>query len=80
MDGVEMRTRWDPAAQRLRSVWINRRGGRRRNESAIRVYTPAQMRELFEDAGLRVIRMYGSFLGNRCHRGTNRMIVVGRKR
>jgi SAM-dependent methyltransferase len=79
VDGVSMRNRWNAPLQRLESVWTNPRGGRRRNELSIRVYTPAQMRQLFERAGLRVTRMYGSFLGDRHRRGSNRMITVGRK-
>ena len=79
-EGVVMHNRWNAAEQRIESTWITPRGVRRRNALSVRIYTPAQMHALFEDAGLRVTRSYGSFLGNRYHRGTNRMITVGRKR
>jgi len=79
-EGITMYNRWDPATQRIRGTWINRCGGRRRNELVVRLYTPAEMRRLFERAGLRVTRLYGSFLGDTYRRGSNRMILAGRKR
>ena len=79
-DGVTMHNRWNAGEQRIESCWISRRGGRVNNPLSIRLYTPGEMAALFEDAGLRVTRTYGSFLGDRYCRGSNRMILVGRKR
>ena len=79
-EGVTMCNRWNAAEQRIESTWITTRGARPRNPLSIRIYTPGQMRRLFERAGLKVTRTYGSFLGERHGRGTTRMIMVGKKR
>ena len=79
-DGVVMRSRWDPATERIHGTWINSRGGRRKNELHIRLHTPGQMQQILENAGLRVTRMYGSFMGDKYRRGSNRMITVGKRR
>jgi SAM-dependent methyltransferase len=79
-DGLVMQNRWDPGTERIYSTWVRTRGDRRPNRLVVRLYTPGQMCALFEDAGVRVTRLYGSFLEDRYRRGANRLIVVGRKR
>jgi hypothetical protein len=46
---------------------------------SIRLYTPAQFRRLFAQAGLQVETMYGDRQGREYHRGSRRIHVVGRK-
>jgi len=80
-EGVTMDNRWDPSSLRIKSVWVKHAGGpAKKNLVSIRLYTPTEMTALFEDAGLRVTRMYGSFLGDHYRRASNRMIVVGKRR
>jgi len=72
--------RWDAAAERVVSKRVARRAGCRiESVSSIRLYTPSQMRRLFERAGLTVEAMYGHFLGEKYLRSSRRLIVVGQK-
>lgn len=79
-EGVRIHNRWDPASQRIVGRWVVKdKGNRSEHASAIRLYTPAQMKRLFERAGLRVERFYGGPDGSVFGRSSRRMIVVGRK-
>jgi hypothetical protein len=56
------------------------RGGRtEHNRMSMRLYTPGQMKRLFERAGLNVEALYGSQHGEPYTRSSKRLIVVGRK-
>ncbi|MCL5271080.1 MAG: class I SAM-dependent methyltransferase [bacterium] len=75
-----MRTRWDAKTQRVESDWVVVRDGRREhNRLSIRLYTPTQMRRLFEQAGLIVEALHASSNGEPYRRSSKRLIVVGRK-
>jgi len=77
---VTTRARWDAGPQRANSDWVVERNGKREhNRMSIRLYTPAQMRRLFQQAGLVVEAMYGSRNGEPYKRSSKRLIVVGRK-
>ena len=73
-------TKWRPDTERVETVWTRRREGRRQlRRSSIRLYTPGQLRRLFERAGLEVIALYGTWLGGEYRRGARRLIIVGRR-
>ena len=77
---LTMRNRWNRRAQRVESDWmVNRDGRTEHNRLSIRLYTPRQMRDLLEEAGLTFERAYGSHHGEPFSRATRRMIVVARK-
>lgn len=72
--------RWDAVAQRINGKWTVISGRRReKRRSSIRVYTRAQMARLMGAAGLEVVRVYGGVDGGAYHRGTRRMVTVGRR-
>lgn len=72
--------RWNPRTERLASDWIvEREGIKEHNRMSIRLYTPRQMRRLFQAVGLTVEAVYGSKAGEPYERGSKRLIVVGRK-
>ncbi len=50
-----------------------------RNRSSVRLYTPAQIRRLFEQAGLLIEDIYGYPGAGKFDRSSRRMIAVGRK-
>ncbi|MCX7016889.1 MAG: GrpB family protein [Candidatus Sumerlaeota bacterium] len=78
---LTIKTRWNLATQRIESDWIVVRDDtRQHNRLSIRLYTPREMRTLFEKAGLAVERLYGSFVGEPYRRSGRRLIMVGRKR
>ncbi len=84
MDGVTMnlytRNKWNPRTQRVKSVWTIAKGRRRiENPLLHRLYTPRQMARLFENAGLRVETVYGSWRGDPYTRSSRRMVTVGIK-
>lgn len=74
------RTRWDKPMQRVITQRIVDGVHDPRNDSSMRLYTPAQMHELMADAGLEVEAMYGSLAGDAWTRSSRRMITVARKR
>ena len=77
---IVTQNRWDPVAQRINGAWTIISGRRReRRRSSIRVYTRAQMTRLMEAAGLDVVRVCGGVDGGPYHRGTRRMVTVGRR-
>jgi SAM-dependent methyltransferase len=72
--------RWDGATARVESTWIVRRGSRRdRFPLSMRLYTPGQLRRLFEAAGLEVVALYGDWAGAPYRRGARRLVMVGRR-
>ena len=76
---VRIVTRWDAHTQRAVSTWTRASGrGRRRWRMSIRLYTPAEFRRLFAQAGLRVEAIYGGLDGCEYHRGSRRIHIVGR--
>ena len=80
--GVRCDSRWDARTERAESVWrlVGRRGFRPK-ASSIRLFTPAQLREMFDAAGLDVVRLWGHWEGaTPWTRSTRRTIVVGRRR
>jgi len=71
---------WRPETRRVDAVWSLRRAGRtRRCRSSMRLYTPAEFRRMFDQAGLAVAEMFGSREGGAHHRGSRRLLVVGRR-
>jgi len=77
---IETENRWDPVGQRIDGKWTVVLGRRReRRRSSMRVYTRAQMVRLMEAAGLEVVSVYGGIDGGPHHRGTPRMVTVGRR-
>ena len=80
MGNLTKRNRWIPKTQRVESDWIvGRKGKKQQNPMSIRLYTPAQMQGLFEQAGLTVEASYGSIGGEPYRRSSRRLIMVGRK-
>ena len=74
------RNRWDPVSQRVESIWTFTRDGREESSrSTMRIYTPAQFRDLFSDAGLRWETAFGSWDGAAYCRSSRRLVVVARK-
>ena len=75
---VEIKNRWDARRRRVVGQWtLHRRGGVHRFKTAIRLYTPAEMRSLFRRAGLRAGAAYGTPKGRRFRRTSPRLILVG---
>jgi SAM-dependent methyltransferase len=73
-------SRLDRGRQRVESTWIVDHGGRKtKAEMSFRLYTPAQTKNLFAAAGLKVEALYGSRNGEEYRRSSPRLIVVGRK-
>lgn len=90
-EGVRCDSRWDAQAQRVESAWrllgrnagagAARRGAAgRAARSSIRMFTPAQFRDLFDAAGLDVVRFWGRWDCSKWSRRSSRSIVVGRRR
>ncbi|MBT3373997.1 MAG: methyltransferase domain-containing protein [Lentisphaerae bacterium] len=78
--GCVTENRWDGETQRVESDRIVQRNGKtEHNRTSMRLYTPGQMRSLFERVGLDVEAMYGSHDGELYTRSSRRLIVVGRK-
>ena len=78
--GCTIRNRWNERDERVQSDWITERDGESvHNPMSIRLYTPAQMRSLFLQAGLGVEDMHGSHNGEPYTRSSKRLIMVGRK-
>ncbi len=72
--------RWDPKGERVVSVYVSKAKSRKRlGTSSMRLYTPGQTRRLFEQVGLVVEDVYGSFAGGPYRRSSRRLIVVGRR-
>lgn len=77
---VAITNRWDGRTQRINSRWLLDTGrGHKRCVSSMRLYTPAQFRRLFEQAGLTVETMVDSVAGGPFTRRSHRLAVVGRK-
>ena len=77
-DSKTTHTVWEQ--QRLISTWYIGEETNLPAPSAIRVYTPAQTRQLFVQAGLTWETSYGGKDGSLYHRRkSGRLIVVGRK-
>lgn len=78
--GWTIKNRWNAREERMESDWIIERDGKRQhNRMSIRLYTAAQMRRLFERAGLTVEALYGGRDGEPYTRKSKRLIVVGTK-
>ncbi|MGC9455098.1 MAG: SAM-dependent methyltransferase [Phycisphaerae bacterium] len=73
-------SRWDESTQRIETTYTAPPGAEPRQfHLSMRLYTPAEMRKLFEQADLEVTGEFGDFLGEDYTRGSRRLIVVGRK-
>jgi len=70
---------WDGRTQRCISKWYINGKLDPKNVSSMRFYTPAQMRALFERAGLRVEAAFGGPGGDSYRRSSRRLIMVGVK-
>jgi SAM-dependent methyltransferase len=73
------RSRWDEQSQRMMTRRIVAGVEDRRNASSMRLYTPAQMRALFERHGLTVEQLHKSMRFDAYGPSAPRMIIVGRK-
>ncbi len=73
--------RYDALTGRSASTWthVTPDGARREREIAIRMYTPAELRRMFEAAGLPVVASYGDFDGSPLTMDSRRCILVGEK-
>jgi SAM-dependent methyltransferase len=71
--------RWNRRRQRVESSYFVKGVHDARDRSSMRLYTPCQMRVLFERAGLRVESVYGDLQGSPYTRLGQELIVVGRK-
>lgn len=76
-DGKTTQTVWED--QRLKSTWFIGEETAPAGVSAIRLYTPAQIRRLFARTGLEWETVYGGPDGAPYRRGAMRLIAVGRK-
>ena len=78
--GIERRNRWQPRSERVESDWLVERDGVvQHNHMSIRLYTPRQMKGLFESVGLTVEAILGSREGSSHSRSARRLITVGVK-
>lgn len=73
------RSRWDTRKERMMTRRIVAGVEDRRNTSSMRLYTPAQMRALFERHGLIVEQMHGSLVFDAFGKQSPRMVTVGWK-
>jgi len=73
---VVVHTQWDARRQRILSVRTSLEG---EEFTSVRLYTPAQLRVLFESVGLEVEAAFGRHTGEKHRRSSRRMILVGRK-
>lgn len=78
-DKVVMQGRWDQRGQRLVVRRVVDGTQDPRNTSSMRLYTPRQMRALYDQAGLVLEDLYGSEAGDGYTRSSPQMISVGRK-
>ncbi|MBD3298093.1 MAG: methyltransferase domain-containing protein [candidate division Zixibacteria bacterium] len=80
--GVELEnSRYDWERGRLDSkrVLIMDDGSRRESVISLRLYTVAEVRAMFERAGLQITNVFGSFTATKFDPDSPRIIVVGRK-
>ena len=73
------RSRWDARSQRVITRRIVAGVEDHRNSSSMRLYTPAQMRDLLERHGLIVQRLYRSLRFDAYGPSVPRMVIVGCK-
>lgn len=78
-DSTVFQSRWDGQSQRVITRRIVAGVEDRRNSSSMRLYTPSQMRVLFEHHGLTVERVHKSIRFDAYGSSASRMIIVGRK-
>ncbi len=73
--------KWDAKKQRIDNVWtIHRKDGDHPFRLSIRVYTPGQMKRMFERGGLELEAAYGNWRGEAfAPRSSRRMVMVARK-
>jgi SAM-dependent methyltransferase len=76
---VTYRSRWDARNQRVTTRRIVAGAEDRRNSSSMRLYTPGQMRALFERQGLIVEQVHRSLVFDAYGKSVPRMVIVGRK-
>jgi SAM-dependent methyltransferase len=76
---VTLRNRWDARNQLVVTRRFESGAEDRRNRSSMRLYTPAQMRGLFEFGGLIVEQVQRSLVFDAYGESAPRMVTVGRK-
>lgn len=75
-----LRSRWCARRQRVETRWtMHGKGPETAYRMSMRLYTSGQLARLFTDAGLEIVARFGSPEGESYRRGSNRLIVVGRK-
>jgi len=71
---------WRHDTSRIDGTWsITGHGRRKKLRSSIRLYTPGQMVELASRAGLGELRLYGDWTGRPYRRGSDRLVLYGRR-
>ena len=76
---VQYRSRWDARKEQMITRRIVNGSDDRRNCSVMRLYTPAQMRALFERHGLAIKHVHESLRFDAFGPSIPRMVIVGRK-
>ena len=84
----ERRGEWEVVQRRriednriIKEITItSREDFRTRLTENVRLFYPSEIRELFETAGLKDVRLFGSFKGEPLDKKAERMIVVGRRK
>jgi len=73
--------RFDPLSGRSDSTWthVTAEGARHERAISIRMYTPAELRRMFEAAGLRMVAAYGDFDGSPLNMDSRRCILIGER-
>ncbi len=76
---VIVRNHWDKDTKQIISRRIVNGRNDPKNSSSMRLYTFGETKKLFEQAGLIIDKIYGSFKGEKFRRSSRRLIAVGRK-
>ena len=72
-------TSWNEKTSRIKSIWETvREDTKRTSFSEIRLYTPAELKRMFEGCGCRITKVYGSKRADAYRRGSKRLIIVCR--
>jgi SAM-dependent methyltransferase len=78
-DSTIYRSRWEARSQRVITRRTEAGAENRRNISSMRLYTPVQMRVLFEGQGLIAEHVHRSLVFDAYGKSAPRMVTIGRK-
>lgn len=79
VENAVRRNRWDAANQRVESVLYVENKEQPMTFSSVRLYTPAQIKQLLAKADLSLLAMYGSQDSTSYTRTSRRIIIVAKK-